>query len=304
MTRIHSSGAVLRQITRDQRSISSLIAQFRARIGESKTTTAHRASLTDPAAFEDLVDEIEWILIRYPIPLLPKLGRGNLQLLYEVRWEEQPPRGPVNGYQRGLRSEGKGDSEQFDNLIRFFPDVQEQLASLASLFRPLIQREWSRFVTRCNEGVLEDVERFLFQPSREDLSPVRGPLLELQEGRYFYCDKQVAGTADVDHFLPWSRCGDNRIGNLVVADGKCNRSKRDHLAAPPHLKAWCMRHSKRSSDLDRIANDVGWQADAARSLHLVRSFYLRASSSTPFWVKQDEFQQYETLAIRSILEGT
>src|SRR5205809_890037 len=53
------------------------------------------------------------------------------------------------------------------------------------------------------------LERFLFGAERVPLERVRGPIIELQEGRCFYCAERLASragqTPDVDHFIPWSR---------------------------------------------------------------------------------------------------
>src|SRR6266480_6864612 len=70
---------------------------------------------------------------------------------------------------------------------------------------------------------------------RVPLERVRGPIIELQEGRCFYCAERLARragqTPDVDHFIPWSRYPDDGLENLVVAHARCNAQKRDFLAA-------------------------------------------------------------------------
>src|SRR5207247_11038100 len=74
---------------------------------------------------------------------------------------------------------------------------------------------------------------------RVPLERVRGPLIELQEGRCFYCAERPASragqTPDVDHFIPWSRYPDDGLENLVVAHARCNAQKRDFLAAVAHV---------------------------------------------------------------------
>ena len=303
-TRTHSTtGRVLRQLTRQQRSIPDLIAQFRSGLGERDSTTPHRAETYDPSSFGRLLDEVEWILIRYPIPLLQRVGKGTLRLIYEVDWDEQPPRGPVTAYQRWMKSDESTPVGSFDNRIRFLPGVEEHLASLSGLFRPLIQREWSRFVLRCNGDALEDLEEFLFDPTRDDLSPVRQPLLRLQRGLCFYCRGRIQSPCDVDHFLPWARCGDDRLHNLVVAHRRCNSSKRDHLAGTSHLGNWYQRLEHQSDELQSMAEDVGWPVDLQRSLRLARSLYCRIAPNTPLWVRKGEFEQADPLQLGRVLLG-
>ncbi len=36
----------------------------------------------------------------------------------------------------------------------------------------------------------------------------------------------------VDHVIPWSAGGSDRMENLVPAHNRCNRAKSDHLAEP------------------------------------------------------------------------
>ena len=89
-------------------------------------------------------------------------------------------------------------------------------------------------VARMNRLPEAELERFLFGWERIPLDPVRRPLRELQENRCFYCDGRMAGAADVDHFIPWSRYPDDTLDNLVAAHPRCNNSKRDFLAAVDH----------------------------------------------------------------------
>src|SRR5205823_5825838 len=70
---------------------------------------------------------------------------------------------------------------------------------------------------------------FLFGAERVPLERVRGPIIELREGRCFYCAERLASragqTPDVDHFIPWSRYPDDGLENLVVAHARCNAQR-------------------------------------------------------------------------------
>src|SRR5439155_17459893 len=92
------------------------------------------------------------------------------------------------------------------------------------------------------------------------LERVRGPIIELQEGRCFYCAERLARragqTPDVDHFIPWSRYPDDGLENLVVVHAHCNAQKSDFLAAAAHVDHWRARTrsgSPVSAELDRVA---------------------------------------------------
>lgn len=293
------AGRVLRQLSGPKRSIPDLVAEHRAR-APRLATTPHRARLTDPAAFEDLIDEVEWVLIRYPIPLLQRLGGEDLKVLYSIGWREDPARGPVRQYQAALR-DGRAPAEGFDNLLRFYPHVEVQLAALSGLLRPLIRREWTRFVAQCNGDDLEDLEVFLFEPEREDLSACRAPLIELQSGRCFYCAERLNTAVDVDHFLPWSRCGDDGLHNLVVTHSRCNNQKSDHLAASEHLSAWRERLRKRNGDLFEIARRTETPFDADRSVRLARSMYGAVPAGAPLWRRGDEFEHADRARLGAAL---
>jgi hypothetical protein len=296
---VRLDGKAPRQLTRDQRSIPSLIEERRRQFS-AHATTPYRARLLSPDLFEDLMDDVEWILIRYPIPLLQRLGCKDLPLIYEIHWREQPPRSKVMRYQRGLR-EGRGDTSDFDNLIRFFPGTERRLATLASLLRPLIRREWTRFVAQCNGDELEDLEQFLFEPEREGLSACRQPLAKLQSGACFYCGDIMSSQVDVDHFLPWSRCTDDGLHNLVATHPRCNSNKSDHLAAEAHVSAWRMRLDGAAEALRSLASVARLPFEPDRSLRLARALYSVLPRGSPLWLSADQFEGFEPPRLLAVL---
>lgn len=300
-TRVHAvSGIVLRQINnKKRRSIPDLIVELKEKFTGS-TTTPRRAQIADPDGFHNLVDDVELILIRNPIPRLQKVGNTIWPILYTIQWNEKISESPVRTYQRALRNQGE-DSSDFDNTIRLLPGVEENLASLAILLRPLIQREWTRLVISYNDRAIEDVESFLFSPHREDLQPVRIPLLDLQEGLCFYCRESIKSNAHVDHFLPWIRCADDHLSNYVVAHNGCNESKHDHLAAVDHLAAWNTRNETHSQSMSQIADDLAWPYEANRTNRLARSLYFGISPQTPLWLRRGEFVPADPIRIADAL---
>lgn len=57
-----------------------------------------------------------------------------------------------------------------------------------------------------------------------------------QNGKCWWCGKDVGGTYHVDHLIPLAKGGTNKSNNIVIACPFCNQSKHDKL---PH--EWCGR---------------------------------------------------------------
>jgi hypothetical protein len=160
---------------------------------------------------------------------------------------------------------------------------------LAPLFRPLIRREWTRFVAQRNDLRVEELEAFLFEPSREDLTACRPGLVTLQKGRCFYCEGDLDRQVDVDHFLPWARGGPDALDNLVAAHRMCNNDKRDHLAGRRHLSAWTRRMKDRRAELADLAGSIGHAFEPDRTTAYARSLY-KSIAGVPLWLRKDEFE--------------
>lgn len=117
----------------------------------------------------------------------------------------------------------------------------------------------------------------MFEQSRQSLAKARAILAEAQHGLCFYCGERI-GQGDVDHFIPWARYPRDIAENFVLADGRCNRTKPDMLAAPVHRDRWLQRNRSQSvaieelkragfvSDLQAVDAVKGWAyADAVRA---------------------------------------
>ena len=209
----------------------------------------------------------------------------------------------MGAYQRGLREGARGVfTGGFDNRLIFYPGVEENLSLLAGLLRPVIRREWSRFVARKNPEAVEDIEEFLFEPNRAQIGKLRDPLGQLQDGRCFYCQEKVSQPV-IDHFLPWTRCADDSLANLVVADQRCNGRKSDHLAAVAHLRHWGERLVRHGSDLEGISEEEVWPYDEGRSRNLTHSVYRGIPSEVPLWLQDKEFQAAEQNEILKALSS-
>lgn len=271
---------VLQQNNGGQASILTRIARFRAEDVGDPSATLQRARLSRPVAFARMLRDVEWRLVLMPLPKLQRIGDGVHAFIYEIAWDDSVRRGQFN-------------SDGFDNLIRFKPGAGEHLVRLAGLIRPLVQREWASLVARFNGLERAELDDFLFGARRIALGPLRGDLSELQNGRCFYCDGRMTGRSEVDHFVPWSRYPDDAVGNLVVAHGRCNNAKRDHLASAAHVEAWTQRSIALASDLEGIASRRAWDWHPARTASVARSIYLRLPEDARLWQEAGLFVAME-----------
>ena len=204
-----------------------------------------------------------------------------------------------------------GEGGPFDNRILLRPGAGEALVRLNHLLRPLIHHQWAVKVATLNRLDEYQLERFLFGAERVPLERVRGPIIELQEGRCFYCAERLASragqTPDVDHFIPWSRYPDDGLENLVVAHARCNAQKRDFLAAAAHVDHWRARMRSASpvaAELDRLAEAISWARHPDRTLGVARALYLRLPEGARLWLRGEEFITADRPALEAVLDAS
>jgi hypothetical protein len=170
------------------------------------------------------------------------------------------------------------------------PGVPDWLVSLSGLLRPLIELHWTRAVAAFNrQDLAEDRLRdHLFGSERVRLEPLRPGLLEARQGRCFYCCEPLpARGVEVDHFVPWSRLPNDALGNLVLADRRCNGAKRDHYADLPLLRRWA---SRPAAVLEQVAEAARWPLQVERSRQVARGLYAHLPSGTPLWQEPGVFR--------------
>lgn len=289
-------GVVLRQSNTGQAEVVTLVRRYREGRRLDPFAPLARCRNDDPAGIAGLTDDVEWKFAEMPLPRLQRFGGRSDPFVYVIGWDESVRRSELR------------DTAAFDNSIRFVGGAAEHLLRFAPLLRPLIQRKWAAQVARLNSDVVVDagLEAFLFGASRVPLDAVRGPLRESQDDRCFYCDEHLGGRADVDHFLPWARHPDNGLANLVVAHPRCNNSKRDFLAAAPHVARWAPRlqeRTRQAGDLARIAAETGWELRPELTLSTARAFYMRLSADAKLWVAAGTFADADLPALRAALAG-
>lgn len=272
------------------------IAELRSRLGIDEHTSLDVARRRHPDEITELEQDAIYVVVRFPIVLLQRFGTGASatedRFIYDVAWSDSITRARVR-------------SPEFDDRLRLAPGAGAHLIALAGLIRPVIEREWIRHVARRNEEHVDELrlERFLFGAERTSLQAIRTPLLDLQQGRCFYCGR-TRGPWHVDHFLPWARWPDDRLDNLVVADARCNHDKRASLAALHHLERWWERSSPGNSGSARLADVArasGWPRRPERTAAGARGLYLHQSAGAMLWSGPGEVERLDVERLHTVL---
>ena len=290
--------SVLVQMSGRKGQRASILAETRAcrefAQAELGTASLHKAKMMAPDVYAAHLHEIEWTLIRYPLPLLQKIGKETLAFLYQLAWDHPAKRGEVRRYQQGKPS-------AFDNRLLLLDGVGEGLIQLNSLLRLVIRQHWVHGVSRLNRLDEDPLGEFLFGVDRTNLTPIREPLVKLQKGKCFYGERSLGGGAHIDHFVPWARYASNALDNLVASHADCNLSKSDHLAAGLHVMKWSERAKLESRALDGIATEHRWERSFERTFSVARSVYLRLPEATPLWASRSTFQPLQRKIIADAL---
>lgn len=230
-----AQAALLSQNTGRQAAIVNRVAEARARYGDSLADVRG-----DPGRWDALVREVDRTVRVMPLWRLQMVGREVQEVLYR-------------------QDEGARE-------ITLLPGIAACFRAFHPLVLDLVEGAWSHFVRRTNGSVLgeqADLREFLFGTGRSSLAAVRQVLVKVQQGRCFYCRRDLGGGgSDVDHFIPWRRYPTDLGHNLVLAHATCNRQKSDRLAAEPHLERWAERNHTHGQalatefDVRRVRHDL------------------------------------------------
>ncbi len=280
----------LQQNSGSQAKIISLIVTFQGVHSPDPSSSLHRAQLHARAAFEALLRDVEWVLIKMPLPKLQRIGRSSTPFIYKIAWDDEVTRRQIT-------------APDFDNRILFVDRAADHLVRLTGLMRPLIQRQWTGMVAQLNGHPEFHLGQFLFGQERISLQPAREPLLAIQAGRCFYCEKPISKDPQVDHFLPWSRHADNGLDNLVIADRTCNSAKSDHLAAVEHIARWSEHLGRHDHELTSIAETLSWERDRPRTINVVRAIYSRLPGDVQLWRSRTDFSGLQPAQLQATLES-
>lgn len=204
---------ILSQNTGRQAAIVREVAEQRAR---------YQGSLADlersPTDWGHLLREVERTVRKMPLWKLQTVRSGRLEFLYENREAGQ--------------------------VIRLQPGVAYCFRAFYPMLTDMIEGAWSQFVQQRNRkhlGQVVDLRSFLFGSRRKSLDAYRPLLRDVQEGRCFYCKREIKSRSEVDHFIPWRLYSLDLGHNFVLAHPGCNSSKSDLLAAEKHLERWTER---------------------------------------------------------------
>jgi len=138
------------QLKRSQPSIVDYVAAAQEQTGAAN---AHAMSRLHKDAYADLVDRVELLLVRNPIPRLQQLGGHTFELIYVTpHWRKEGLPPGFTRYQAAARRSRSATEPTVDNRLLFLPGAERNLALLADLFRPLVRREWAQFVSRMKHG--------------------------------------------------------------------------------------------------------------------------------------------------------
>jgi 5-methylcytosine-specific restriction endonuclease McrA len=178
-----------------------------------------------------------------------------------------------------------------NRLLTLKPGVAFNLRRYQPLVQQLARAAWIDHVRRNKRnapmlGQIDDLESFMFGSSRNILAAVAPVLAVVQSGRCFYCDKAISGTAEVDHFIPWSRYPRDTAHNFVLADRECNNQKRGMLAARPHLERWLEQIDRHGQEIGALLASEGFIVDVNGSRSVTRWAYQQAASASGnAWVR-------------------
>jgi hypothetical protein len=133
-----------------------------------------------------------------------------------------------------------------------------------------------------------DLTEFLFGSERGNLAVVRPVLLDIQRGRCFYCQREVAtASAHVDRFVAWARYPVDLGHNFVLADARCNNYKRDRLPAYEHLAGWVERNAIFGDQIRVALEEHGIVTEVAASRIAEWAYAQTEATKGLTWVQGD-----------------
>jgi len=292
--RPYTGGTVLSQSSQPRAVTVEAVRALRAQAGGVGATTPAAAARALPEAYARTVGTIELNLVQMP------LGKLQRPQGYSATGASDYPRFLYDD--RAFHERVTARQVQRTPMhVVLQPNVPDWLVSLSGLLRPLLELHWTRAVAGFNhqEFAEDRLRDHLFGSERVSLQPLRPGLLEAQAGRCFYCEQRLpAKGVEVDHFVPWSRLPNDALGNLVLADQRCNGTKRDHYADLPLLQRWATRPTV---VLEQIADAARWPLQLDRSKQVARGLYAYLPAGTPLWQSPGVFTVLDRSRLADVL---
>jgi hypothetical protein len=259
---------VLKQNKGRQASIVNLLVAARRQHGDSLVSLMRQAAL-----WERLRGDVAYVIREMPLWKLQTIAGNGLDFLYEnVR-----------------------ENTGMWVTIELRPSVAYCFRKFHPMISDLVRGAWLRYVRQQNIEILgetTDLNQFLFGSERAALTVVRPALIDIQQGRCFYCNKSLSplGT-HVDHFIAWSRYPIDLGHNFVLADNRCNSQKCDRLPATVHLAAWNERNRQFGNQIGNAMKERGVIADLPISNGVAQWAYEQTESANGLtWIRADELE--------------
>ena len=169
---------VLQQNTGKLAAILNAISEARSKHGDSLPLIVKNSTI-----WPRLVRRVAEVVHVMPLWKLQTVGAERMDFLYENR--------------------------ATDTTIQLKPGVAYCFRKFHALISDLARGAWTRYVRQQNLDLLgeaTDLSEFLFGNERISLAVVRPALLDLQNGRCFYCRSPLTpANTHVDHFVAWAR---------------------------------------------------------------------------------------------------
>ncbi|ENU83043.1 hypothetical protein F972_01876 [Acinetobacter sp. CIP 102529] len=218
----------------------------------------------DTSVWLKLLKEVAKTVKEMPVRYLQNINGKNFEFLYRLEYSNKQ--------------------------LNLLPQVMYCLRQFSEIIEELCQKRWIDYIRKNSSNAailnkLPNLEQFMFEPSRNQLNAVANVLVELQECKCFYCNKEIKrNNWAVDHFIPWSMYPSDTGHNFVLADSSCNSKKSNLLASDEFLHKWQERNEEQDLKIvDRISV-LGFLTDKERSHKVAEWAYAQGKENNyVFW---------------------
>ena len=218
----------------------------------------------DTSVWLKLLKEVAKTVKEMPVRYLQNINGQNFEFLYRLEYSNKQ--------------------------LTLLPQVMYCLRQFSEIIEELCQKRWIDYIRKNSSNAailnkLPNLEQFMFEPSRNQLNAVANVLVELQECKCFYCNKEIKrNNWAVDHFIPWSMYPSDTGHNFVLADSSCNSKKSNLLASDEFLHKWQERNEEQDLKIvDRISV-LGFLTDKERSHKVAEWAYAQGKENNyVFW---------------------
>lgn len=217
----------------------------------------------DSMVWLELLKDVARTVKEMPVRYLQNINGQNFEFLYQLN--------------------------QCGKQLILLPQVMYCLRQFSEIIEELCQKRWIDYIRKNSSNApilnqLPNLEQFMFEPSRNQLNAVAYVLVELQDCKYFYCNKSIKkGNYAVDHFIPWSMYPSDTGHNFVLSDSSCNSKKSNLLASDEFLHKWQERNEEQDLIIvDRISV-LGFLTDKERSHKVAEWAYAQGKENNYFF---------------------